>query len=119
MMFKKRRDTTIIVIVLSIIVFRVVTSHYVSHHKNKYAASCHQIHKKLICPEHFTDNIERKYFCFALKRRLSDKMISGDDLFKRDKQFWGGRGFVEIIAVFPESSTGSQSILLKRIFFST
>ena len=27
--------------------------------KNKYAASCHQIHKKLICPEYFTDNIER------------------------------------------------------------
>ena len=83
MMFKKRRDTTIIVIVLSQIVFRVVTNHYVSHHKNKYAASCHQIHKKLICPEHFTDNIKRKYFYSALKRRPSNK----NDLFKRDNSF--------------------------------
>ena len=48
--------------------------------KNKYAASCHQIHKKLICPEYFTDNIERKYFCSALKRRLSNKMIYSKEI---------------------------------------
>ena len=40
------------------IVFRVVTWHYVSRTKNKYAKA-NRIH---ICPEHFTDNIERKYF---------------------------------------------------------
>ena len=45
----------------------------------KYAASCHQIYKKLICPEHFIDNIERKYFCSALKRRLSNKVIYSSD----------------------------------------
>ena len=46
------------------IVFRVVTRHYVSHTKNKYAKA----NRIYTCPEHFTDNIERKYFCFALKR---------------------------------------------------
>ena len=64
----------------SCIVFRVVTSHYVSRNRNKYAASCHQIHKKFICPEHFTDNIERKYFRSALKRRLSNKMIYSKEI---------------------------------------
>ena len=48
----------------------------------KYAASCHQIQKKLFCPEHFTDNIERKYFCSALKRRLSNNVI-----YSRDNSF--------------------------------
>ena len=42
----------------SLIVFRVVTRYYVSRTKNKYAKA-NRIH---ICPEHFTDNIERKYF---------------------------------------------------------
>ena len=28
----------------------------------------YRIHKKPICPEHFTDNVERKYFHSALKR---------------------------------------------------
>ena len=34
----------------------------------------YRIHKKPICPEHFTDNIERKYFRSALKRILYNKM---------------------------------------------
>ena len=53
------------------IVFRVVTRHYVSRTKNKYAKA----NRIYICPEHFTGNIERKYFRFALKRRLYNKMI--------------------------------------------
>ena len=69
----------------------------------------YRIHKKLICPEHFTDNTERKYFCSALKRRLSNKVIYS-------KEIWCGRSFAEIIAVFPESSTGSQSILSEFSF---
>ena len=35
----------------------------------------YRIHKKLICPEHFTDDIERKYFRSALKRLLSNRMV--------------------------------------------
>ena len=46
-----------------------VTRHYVSRTKNKYAKA----NRIYICPEHFTDNIERKYFRFALKRRLYNK----------------------------------------------
>ena len=98
------------------IVFRVVTSHLVSRTKNKYAASCHQIHKvhkQLICLEHFTDNIGRKYFCSALKQRLSNKLIYAKEII-----VWGGRGFVEIIAVFSESFTAGISVNLKRIFFN-
>ena len=66
------------------IFFRVMTSHYISHTINKYAKlnlavkvelAGQRIHKKLICPEHFTDNMDRKYFHSALKQRLSNKMI--------------------------------------------
>ena len=39
-------------------------------------ASISPTHNRIyICPEHFTDNIERKYFRFALKLRLYNKMI--------------------------------------------
>ena len=58
------------------IVFRVVTTHYVSRTKNKYAKA----NRIYICPEHFTGNIERKYFCFALKRRLYNKMIYSKEI---------------------------------------
>ena len=41
----------------------------------------YQIHKKPICPEHFTDNIERKYFRSALKQWLSNtKMIYSKEI---------------------------------------
>ena len=36
--------------------------------------------QKLICPEHFTDDIERKYFRSALKRRLYNKMIYSKEI---------------------------------------
>ena len=43
-----------------------------------------------------------------------------DDLFKRDNSFGAATGFVEIIAVFQESSTSHGiSVNLKRMFFST
>ena len=42
-----------------------------SRTKNKYAKA----HRIYICPEHFTGNIERKYFRFALKGRINNKMI--------------------------------------------
>ena len=43
------------------IVLGVVTSYYVSHTKNKIDG----IHKKLICLEHFTDNIGKKILLFC------------------------------------------------------
>ena len=63
------------------IVFGVVTSHYVSRTKSKYAKAKflevkvelagYRIHEKLICPEHFADNI---------KQRLSNKMIYSKEI---------------------------------------
>ena len=83
----------------SCIVFRVVTWHYVST-KNKYVKAnlaCVQtspisfVATKLICSGHFTDNIERKYFSSALKRRLYNKMIysKGDNSFGAARAGWG------------------------------
>ena len=43
--------------------------------------------QKLICPGHFTDNIERKYFRSALKRRLYEKMIYSKEII-----VWGRPG---------------------------
>ena len=69
--------------------------------KNKYAEgkfsgratiAGYRIHKKLICPEHFIDDLERVCLCSALKRRLSNKMIYSKE------QSWGDRGFFEIKA---------------------
>ena len=34
----------------------------------------------LNCPEHFNDNIKRKYFRSALKRRLYEKMICSKEI---------------------------------------
>ena len=47
-----------------------------SRTKNKYAKA----NRIYICPEHFTGNIERKYFRFALKRRLFNKMIYSKEI---------------------------------------
>ena len=56
----------------------VVTSHYVSRTKNKYAKA----NRIYICPEHFTGNIERKL----------TTTLQQDDLFKRDNSFGAARG---------------------------
>ena len=63
------------------IVFGVVTSHYVSRTKSIYSKAkflevkvelaSYRIHEKLICPEHFADNI---------KQRLSNKMIYSKEI---------------------------------------
>ena len=82
-MYKKRKDRTVIVTVLETMksrivfsVFRVVPSHCVSRTKintqklnladNVELATVagYRIHKKLICPEHLTDNIDRKILLF-------------------------------------------------------
>ena len=39
-----------------------------------------KVNRIYICPEYFTDNIERKYFRFALKRRLYNKMIYSKEI---------------------------------------
>ena len=39
-----------------------------------------KVNRIYICPQHFTDNIERKYFRFALKRRLYNKMIYSKEI---------------------------------------
>ena len=64
-----------------------MTRHYVSRTKNKYAKA----DRIYICPEHFTGNIERKYFRFALERRLYNKKIYSKEII-----VWGrpGRGVV-------------------------
>ena len=54
-----------------------------SRTKNKYAKA-NRIH---ICPEHFTDNIERKYFRSALKRRLYNKLIYSKEIIVLGR--WG------------------------------
>ena len=86
---------------------------YLSRTKNKYAKpkfsaqielAGYRIHKKPICPEHFTDNI---------KLRLSNKMICSKE------NHWGSRGFVEIYGTLPGKLHGILVISLKRIFFST
>ena len=66
------------------IVFRVVTRHYVSRTKNKYAKANRKAHLS----GHFTDNIERKYFRSALKRRLYNKMIYSKEIIVLG-QPWG------------------------------
>ena len=63
------------------IVFGVVTSHYVLRTKSIYSKAkflevkveiaSYRIHEKLICPEHFADNI---------KQRLSNKMIYSKEI---------------------------------------
>ena len=63
------------------IVFGVVTSHYVSRTKSIYSKAkflevkvelaSYRIHEKLICSEHFADNI---------KQRLSKKMIYSKEI---------------------------------------
>ena len=63
------------------IVFGVVTSHYVSRTESKYAKAKfledkvelagYRIHEKLICPEHFADDI---------KQQLSNKMIYSKEI---------------------------------------
>ena len=45
-----------------------------------------------ICPEHFTDNIERRYFRSALKRWLYSKMIYSKDIIVLGGS--GGRHFL-------------------------
>ena len=67
-MYKKEKIRLFFLMVLetginsvkSRIVLGVVTSYYVSHTKNKIDG----IHKKLICLEHFTDNIGKKKLLF-------------------------------------------------------
>ena len=65
-----------------------MTRHYVSRNKNKYAKA-NRIH---ICPEHFTDNIERKYFRSAVKRRLYNKMIYSKEIIVLGRPGGGGGG---------------------------
>ena len=76
----------------------------------------YRIHKKLICPEHFTDNIERKYFRSALKRRLSNKTMIR---FKRYNSFGGAAVSLKSKQFSRKAPrpTGSQSMLTN--FFST
>ena len=63
-----------------------MTRYYVSRTKNIYAKA-NGIH---ICPEHFTDNIERKYFRSALKRRLYNKMIYSKEIIVLGRPPVGG-----------------------------
>ena len=65
----------------------------------------------LICREHFTDNIEKKYFCSALKQQLSNKMIYSKEII-----VLGRRAFLEIISSFLRKLYGI-SVNLKRISF--
>ena len=58
----------------------------------------YRIHKKLICPEHFADDMKRRLF-------------QQDDLFKRDNSVGAAAVLLKLIAAFPESCTGSQSFL--------
>ena len=64
------------------IVFRVVTTHYVSRTKNKYSKA-NRIHKSSF-------DIERKYFRSALKRLLCNKMIYSNEIIVLGRP--GGRG---------------------------
>ena len=68
------------------IAFRVVTRHYVSRTKIKYAKA----NRIYICPEQFTDCIERKYFRFALERRLYNKMIYSKEIIVLERPPVGG-----------------------------
>ena len=92
-------------------VLGVVTSYYVSRTKNKID----RIHKKLICPEHFTDNIGKKILLFCSETMTFQQ----DDLFKKDNSFGTAVGFVaEIHGSFPRKApTGSQSFVASEFSF--
>ena len=49
-----------------------------------------KVNRIYICPQHFTDNIERKYFRFALKRRLYNKMIYSKEIIVLGRPRRGG-----------------------------
>ena len=77
------------------VVFRVVTSHYVSCAKNKWAKAKsngqsratkagYRIPRKLISPEHFTDNNYRKKILLFCAQTTT---FQQDDLFKRNNRF--------------------------------
>ena len=80
----------------------LVSCHYLSRTKNKYAKAkfCtqielagYQIHKNLIRPKHFTNNI---------KPRLSNKTIYSKEII-----IGTAAVLLKFIAPFPESTTGS------------
>ena len=69
-MYKKTKDTIIIVIVLEKVMLISEKLHSLGCRDKslriKVELADYRIHKKLICPKHFTNNI---------KRRLSNKMM--------------------------------------------
>ena len=62
--------------------------------------------KKLICPEHFTDNI---------KRLLSNKIIYSKEIIVLRPGFEAPAVSLQFITAFPESSTGTQLFLLTQV----
>ena len=79
-MYKKRKDMTIIVIVLEkgiLVSWQVITYHELKINMRKLnlavkvELAAYQIHKTLIYPEQFADNI---------KRRLSNKMTYSKEI---------------------------------------
>ena len=92
----KKKKATIIVIILEPGInlwspaLSFVSWHGITYHVLRINT------QKLICPEHFTDNIERKYFRSALKRRLYNKMIYSKQIIVLGRLGEGAGGHVLI-----------------------